>query len=148
MTTMDTVTAMDTVYDMPNIGGLLGTAYNCEEMRLRTALQKDGVGITPAEYLILRILFAHKSIQQCEISRILGKDKASVSRSVQSLVRKGLAAAEQVSYRCSLVSLTYKGESLKPKIFGIAASLHEALSERISKQQLEILREILEKIIK
>lgn len=141
------MTTKDTPYEMPNVGCLLGTAYNIEEMRLRAMLQKERLGISPAEYLILRILFSHKEIQQCEISRILGKDKATVSRTIQSLTKKGLVISDQLSYRCCMISLSEKGRSLEPKIIEIAASRNARLSERISKQEQEFLRNILKKII-
>lgn len=141
------MTTKDTIYNLPNLGCLLGSAYHAEEARLAAALAKAEINISPAEYVILRILFAHGEMQQCEISRIICKDKASVSRNVKSLVSKELATARQISYKCSMVSLTDKGESLETRLLDIAETLQNGLSERISAQQMDNLREILEKII-
>ncbi len=139
---------MKTTYDFPNLGCLLGMAYQAEVARLTAALTESQLDITAAEYLILRILFSHGKIQQCEISRILGKDKASVNRSIHSLVNKGMIMADTVSYKCSMVSLTEKGLSMKPGLMNIAVKLNSKLSERISPQQMDNLREILALIIK
>lgn len=142
------MTTMNTMYDIPNIGCLLGTAYQAESTRLSNALAEAGLEITVAEYLILRILLDHQTIQQCDIARILGKDKAAVSRSIQSLVKKGLVDASQVSYKCCMLSLSEKGEALGPLIIEIADARNKALAEKLSKQQMETLREILITIIK
>lgn len=138
----------DRIYDIPNIGCLLGVAYQAEEARLSKSLNESGLGISAAEYVIIRLLLANGEMQQCEISRILNKDKASVSRSIKSLEKKGVVNINQVSYKCCRVSLTEIGEALKPQIFEIAETLHQKLAERITSQQMENLREILNLITK
>lgn len=142
------MTTKDTIYDRPNVGCLLGTAYNLQEARLRSALSTSGLDITPAEYVVLKTLFDRGELQQCEVSRLIGKDKASVSRTVSSLVRKGLVTSNQISYKCSMVSLTSRAESLRGLLFEIASRCHRELEDKISKPQVEILRKILEKMIK
>lgn len=142
------MTTNNNTYGIPNIGCLLGIAYQTEIARLGTALAEQGLGITPAEYLILRVLYAHGPVQQFEISRILCKDKAGISRSVQALSKKGLVDTDPVSYKCCIVSLTEAGESLKPRVLEIAEKRHRELAEKITSQQMQDLREILETIIK
>ncbi len=139
---------MEYIYETPNIGTLLGIAYQTEVSRLTQALADNGLDITTTEYQILRIIFAQDYIQQCEICRILVKDKGYISRSIQSLKRKGYVNVDSVSYKCCMVSLTDKGESMKPILFRIAESLHRQLSGKITQQQMEKLKEILELIIK
>lgn len=141
------MTTIDHIYEIPNIGCLLGIAYQAEAARLASALSEAGLDITAAEYVILRTLYAQGSLQQCELARILIKDKASVSRGVQSLARKELVEASPVSHKCTIVSLTEKGESMKPQLLGIAKKMHKGLAEKITKPQMENLREILELII-
>lgn len=142
------MTTKDDIYEIPNIGCLLGIAYQTEVARLNMALSTAGLDITAAEYLILRVLSAKGTMQQYEISRILGKDKASISRSVQSLVKKRWVNATPVTYKCCMVSLTDEGHSGMPQLLEIAGSLHQKLSDKITHRQMENLREILEAIIK
>ncbi len=132
---------------MPNLGCMLGIAYQTEVARLSKSLEDAGVDITAAEYLIMRVLLTQDDIQQCEISRILGKDKASICRSIQSLVKKGKVKVTPLSYKCSIVSLTDGGKSLKPRLLDIAQALQLQMESKISPQQADSLREILEKII-
>lgn len=142
------MTTKDNIYGIPNIGCLLGIAYQTEVTRLGSELAAQGLDITAAEYLILRVLYANGTLQQCDISRILCKDKAAVSRNIQSLSKKGLVSMEAVSYKCCMVSLTDSGESLRPRLMDIAGKLHQELAARITRQQMESLREILETITK
>lgn len=135
------------IYDMPNIGCLLGIAYQAELARLAAALSAAGLEITTAEYVIMRMLYTHSEMQQCELSRIIGKDKASVSRSVKSLADKELVENRQLSYKCSIVSLSDKGQSMMPRLLEIAKQQQNLLSEKITQRQMETLREILQTII-
>ncbi len=137
----------DDIYGIPNLGCLLGLAYQTEISRLNAALTAAATGITPAEYLILRILYTRGATQQCDISRILGKDKASVSRSIHSLEKKGLVNSDAVSYKCCMVSLTGAGESLEPDIMDIAKKLHHDMAARLTTGQMDTLREILVRLI-
>ncbi len=137
----------DDIYGIPNLGCLLGLAYQTEISRLNAKLAAADSGITPAEYLILRILYTRGATQQCDISRILGKDKASVNRSIHSLVKKGLVNSDAVSYKCCMVSLTGAGESMRPEILEIAQRCHNDIAARLTPRQMDTLREILERII-
>lgn len=141
------MTTIDNTYVIPNVGCLLGIAYQTEIGRLNNALAEAEIDITAAEYLILRALYSNGAMQQCEIAQMLRKDKASISRSIQSLVRKGLVDADAVSYKCCMASLTDKGEALRPRLLSIAERLHNELSRKITPQQMKVLHEILETII-
>lgn len=149
MTTKDMMMETDDmIYEIPNLGCLLGMAYQSELSRLGNALNDAGLDITAAEYIIMRLLYARGEMQQCEISRILNKDRASISRSIKFLEKKGIVRINQLSYKCSIVSLTESGDAMKPRIFKIAGQLQQSLNDRITPQQISILSEILKQIIK
>lgn len=142
------MTTKDIIYDIPNLGCLLGMAYQAELSRLGRILNRSGLGITAAEYLIIRLLLAKGALQQCEISRLLNKDRASISRSIKFLERKGYVKINQLSYKCSIVSLTGQGKDIEPRILEIAERQQQRLSDRITPQQMNNLQEILKQIIK
>lgn len=142
------MTTMQTIYDIPNLGCLLGIAYQSEETRLKELLAERSFDITPAEYLVLRILMTQGQVQQCEISRSLKKDKASVNRSVKSLDKKGYVVVDQRSYKCCMVSLSEAGRRLIPEISGIAETMQGRLESLLTRQQIADLKEILKLIIK
>lgn len=133
--------------ESPALGCLVGRAYQTLLSQLDTALRNAGLNITTSEYLILRALYCGDGIQQCDIARMVGKDKASVCRCVAGLVKKGLVRTETISHKCLRVYLTPEGTAIRKKIMEIAVSRHQALVDMTTPEQLAIFTEILEKIV-
>lgn len=135
-------------YEFPNTGCLLGSAYQAQMAALADALKSASLDITPAEYIILRALYSGGTMQQCEIVRLLGKDKGAVCRTVANMAKKGIVVADAVSYKCVNVSLSDAGNQLRDKIDAIARDRHAALENIIGKEDLETLQRILKTIVK
>ncbi|MBD5307798.1 MAG: winged helix-turn-helix transcriptional regulator [Bacteroides sp.] len=137
-----------TTYRMPCVGCLIGTAFQRLTTQLETALKAAGLKITSAEYMILRALYSQDGLQQCEIAGMVGKDKASVSRSVTALAGKELVRSEQISHKCCRVWLTAKGREIETRIMTIADERHKALTDLVSREDLEAFQRVLNSIIK
>ncbi len=135
-------------YGMPYVGCLVGAAFQKMTSQLETALKKAEIPITAAEYMILRALYSTDGLQQCEICEMVGKDKASICRSVSSLAKKGLINPEPVSYKCIRVWLTDKANEIKPQIMKIADDRHKALTSLASEKEVESFIKILNLISK
>ncbi len=133
---------------MPYVGCLVGAAFQKMTSQLETALKKAEIPITAAEYMILRALYSTDGLQQCEICEMVGKDKASICRSVSSLAKKGLIKPEPVSYKCIRVWLTDKANEIKPQIMKIADDRHKALTSLASEKEVESFIKILNLIAK
>ena len=86
-------------YRSPYLGCLVGAAYQKMTSELEIALKRERLSITVGEYMILRALYSHNQLQQCEICQMVGKDKASICRSVSALKKKGLVKTETVSHK-------------------------------------------------
>ena len=132
---------------MPNVGCLLGAAYQQQLSRLSSALVDAGLDIVPAEYLVLRGLYARDGMQQCDVAALLGKDKASVSRCVGAMERKGLINIETVSHKCRLIWLSDKGREIEPSIMKVARDRHKALADIVSRKDMEALVRVLKLIL-
>ena len=130
------------------MGCLIGTAFQRLTTQLETALKAAGLKITSAEYMILRALYSQDGLQQCEIAGMVGKDKASVSRSVTALAGKELVRSEQISHKCCRVWLTAKGREIETRIMTIADERHKALTDLVSREDLEAFQRVLNSIIK
>lgn len=135
------------IYDMPNLGCLLGTAYQTLSGRLAHTLARERLGITVPEYLILRALFTHDGMQQCEIGEMIGKDKGAICRGVKSLESKGFVRTVAVSHKCLRVYLSAKGMDIKPAVMKIAADKHSALVSLLTENELAALESALKKIL-
>lgn len=132
---------------MPNVGCLLGSAYQVQLALLSTALYESGLDITPAEYLVLRGLYSSDGMQQCDIAALLGKDKAAVSRCVATMQRKGLVNIENVSHKCRKAWLTDKGKAIEPKIMVIAKKRQDALYSLVDNEDMEAFVRVLKLIV-
>lgn len=136
-----------TTYGEPFVGCMVGSAFQKMIVRLDEALSEAGLDISSAEYMILRALFSHDGLQQCELADMVGKDKASVSRTVATLVKKGLIRREQVSYKCCKAWLTDEGEALRALLIEIGRKRHQALARGVTVQDLEAFVRVLEAIL-
>ncbi len=135
------------LYEMPNVGCMVGTAYQTLLSQLADELEKSELGITVPEYLILRALYTQDGMQQCEIASMVGKDKGAVCRCVASLAKKGLVTTECISHKCLRVHLSLLGKSIEPKVMEIAKSRHEALGSLLTPEERTIFATVLRKII-
>ena len=134
-------------YDMPYVGCLMGSAFQRLTVQLEAALKREGLGITSAEYMILRALYSRDGLQQCEIVDMVGKDKSSICRSVSALAKKNLVITEPVSYKCIRVWLTDKAREIQPKVMQIAKERHEALLKLAPQKDIEAFVRVLNAIL-
>ncbi len=135
-------------YGMPYVGCLVGAAFQKLTSQLDAALKKASLPITAAEYMILRALYSTDGLQQCEICEMVGKDKASICRSVSALHKKGLIKTEPVSHKCIRVWLTDAAKDIRPQIMEIANERHRALASLASEKEIESFIKILNSIVK
>ncbi len=132
---------------MPNVGCLVGTAYQCMLARLSEALIEAGLDLTTAEYLVLRVLYGQEGLQQCEIAEIIGKDKAGVCRCVAAMEKKGLVRTESVSHKCLRVYLTDKSRLMESSVVSVANARHRALEQAVDGSDMEAFVRVLKTII-
>lgn len=134
-------------YDMPYVGCLIGSAFQRLTVQLEATLKREGLGITSAEYMILRALYSQDGLQQCEIVNMIGKDKSSICRSVSALAKKGLVSIESVSYKCIRVWLTDNAREIQPLIMQIAVERHQALLNLAPGKDIEAFVRVLKAIM-
>lgn len=78
-------------------------------------LRKEGVGITPEQFLLIDLLWNQGPMTQQRIADTMLKDKNSVTKLIDALERKGLVVRKQSSTdrRANNIFLTEKGEAMK-----------------------------------
>ena len=135
-------------YQMPNVGCLIGSVYQQQLSCLSSALADKGLDIIPSEYLVLRSLYCHDGMQQCDLASLLGKDKAGVSRCVAAMERKELVRIETVSHKCRRVWLADKGKEIEPLLMKIACERHKALADLLGDNDMETFIRVLKLILK
>ncbi len=134
-------------YELPNLGCMVGVAYQKMVGSLGEALAKAGLKISVPEYLVLRVLYGHDGCQQCDIAAALGKDKAAICRCVSGMVRKGLLTTKQVSHKCLRVHLTEEARGIEAAVMRVGAERDALLRTIVPAEDLETFRRVLAKII-
>lgn len=134
-------------YEIPYVGCIVGAAFQKMISQLEAALKQEGLGITAGEYMILRALYSRDGLQQCEICDMVGKDKASICRSISSLNKKGLIKTEPVSHKCIRIWITDKTSEMKPRIMKVAEDRHKALLSLAPQKDIDTFTKILKNII-
>ena len=134
-------------YDMPCVGCLIGSAFQRLTVQLEATLKREGLGISAAEYMILRALYSRDGLQQCEIVDMVGKDKSSICRSVSALAKKNLVRTEPVSYKCIRVWLTDKAREIQATVMRIADERHQALVNLATPKDIEAFVRVLKAIM-
>jgi MarR family transcriptional regulator, organic hydroperoxide resistance regulator len=100
-------------------------------------------GLYPGQELVLMRLWEADHQSQTELSKALGNDLSTVSRTVQSLERSGLVIRRpsQADRRSVIVSLTPAGSGLAEEIEQMWAELEAATAAGLSdRQRGELLR--------
>lgn len=110
---------------------------------------KHGIdGIVTSHGDIINALFKKPRLTMAEIAEKIGRDKSTVTALVDKLVRLGYVTKERDSEdtRVVYVSLTHKGNELKPIFEEISSEILEVFYLNISEKEKEELVRILNKI--
>lgn len=135
------------LYGMPNMGCMVGTAYQILLSRLSETLSAYGLNLTPGEYMVLRALYTCEGLQQCELADMVGKDRGAICRCVAAMVKKGLIRTESVSHKCLRVYVAPKGREIESKVMAVAKDRHDALGSLLTPEEMTTFSIVLEKII-
>lgn len=97
----------------------------------------------------LEIIKFEPDVNQTKIAELLGKDKGTISRSLNSLEKKELIIRVNDTdndKRSNKIFLTKKGEEILEQTFPEVTTFRESLNSKISNQELENFFKILDKL--
>ncbi len=111
----------------------------------RTLLPYD---IAIEQRATLEIIKFEPDVNQTKIAKLLGKDKATISRSLSSLEKKELITRvnDANNKRSNKISLTKKGEEILEATIQSITSFREGLRSEISEEEHEMFFNILDKL--
>jgi DNA-binding MarR family transcriptional regulator len=109
-------------------------------------LNAFGVGIETWRCLVL--LAVEGSISAQQVSKVIGMDKASVSRCFKSMQAEGLIVLEldAADGRVRLAKLTKKGRELHDKILGVALERERAFLSVLTPKECDTLIDLLKRL--
>lgn len=120
---------------------------NAVSQRLNKELSSYDIAIE--QRATLEIIKHEDNVNQTTIAKLLGKDKATISRSLSSLEKKELIYKEQSAQsdkRSNRFKLTDKGEEILEKTLPVVKAYRESLNTQLSAEEHKIFFDILQKI--
>lgn len=96
----------------------------------------------------LEIIKFEPNANQTTISNLLGKDKTTISRSLDSLEKKGLIKKSDVleDRRSKKVELTKEGESILEETLDTVTLYRESLNNKLTDKEIEMFFKIIDKL--
>ena len=103
--------------------------------------------IAPEQRATLEIIKYEEDVNQTKIANILGKDKTTISRTLNTLESKNLITKSQIDKRTNLIQLTQKGEEILNESFSSVKNFRTNLTSKLSEEELKQLFSLLEKVV-
>lgn len=121
-------------------------AASREIMRKYTPILKK-LNLTYTQYIVMMVMWEHKSLKVGEISKCLYLDTGTLSPLLKSMEEKGLVkrVRDKNDERVVTISITKEGEALKEQALSVPEEMGKCLN--ITLEEAKSLYEILYKII-
>lgn len=139
---------MDNSFELQidTLGYYLDRALNVMVKRLNRLFSEHHIDLQHSQYTVLKVLWCRNGISQSQLSKILGKDPAAISRALNYLEQKGYIIRESLNSKTNAVYLTDYADSKKNEIEHIADLVTEISTKGMNDEQREILKELLTEI--
>ena len=102
--------------------------------------------IAPEQRATLEIIKYETDVNQTKIANILGKDKTTISRTLNTLEKKGFITKSQKDKRTNLIEITLKGENILNNSSTKVNSFRKNLISKLNDDEVVNLILLLEKV--
>lgn len=111
-----------------------------------TKVLQSKFSIAAEQFATLKIIDEEGSVTQTRIAELLEKDKTTVGRSIESLLKKELINIENVQNdrRANKVSLSVKGQVTLNNAVPISKRFNDNLKSKLNKEEIEIFFKVLD----
>ena len=132
------------------LGMLIGQVHRLSTKRFVQNSHTHGLEISLDQWLVLGPIWKNNGISQKDISEYCGKDKTSVTKIIDTLEKKNLVVrvTDQLDHRVKRVVLSNKGKELFLSALPVMAKTRDEVRNGISDNEIESLKDILNKIYK
>lgn len=122
-----------------SLGLLINRTATAMSAALNSALAEAGIGLSQAQFIVLRCLYYNGDMSQLDIARLLSKDAAAIKRTVDSLEEKGLVKRIPVRTLKNSVQITDAGKALMPRAVEIAQEASAKATSGLSSDEISLL---------
>lgn len=127
--------------DIPTLGYYIDRVLCVMIKQLNKELKATNLKFHHSDFTILKVLSVKDGISQSDISRLLGKEKSGISRSLSSLEKLGYISRVASNGCTNHVFLTEQGRILMPTLNQIAQKVSDnAMKGFTKKKQSEIMK--------
>lgn len=130
-----------------SLGYLMNRVARSMAHQLAEELRPAAVGI--GQWAILLFLWAHDGMSQAELSRVVAIEPPTMVRTIDRMVRDGLATRvpDPNDARLSRIRLTARGRALRDELVPKAVAVNVANLARLTPGERKTLRRLLGKLI-
>lgn len=132
-----------------SIGTLIGRAFRVLKYDVQKEFSKLGYRLTLEQWVLLVILKNINGITQHDISKIIGKDKTTITRLIDGLVNKEyiLRIQDEHDRRNNQIFLTDIGKKAENILTPIAIKTNNKALKGFSEKEVELFISLLNKLI-
>ncbi|WP_110932873.1 MarR family winged helix-turn-helix transcriptional regulator [Paenibacillus bouchesdurhonensis] len=129
------------------IGFITNTASKKIVDAFNTRLRENNV--TRVKWIALFFIGEEKNISQKELAHKMNANESSIARLMERMERDDLCVRtrDTADRRIIRINLTAKGEQLRTELLPLGENFHEDATEDISPTDLEIFKNVLEKMV-
>ena len=111
-------------------------------------LTRNGINLTPEQYLVMDILWDAEVMSQQAIADIIQKDKNSVTKFIDSLEKKGLVYRQvnKTDRRVNNIVVSEEGMKLKARTTEVAIGMMRNVLKNIKEEDLIALDNVMNQI--
>jgi len=130
------------------LGFVINHAAHLMRDELLTMFNTNGLNITVQEFRILGRLWEEDGLKQTEVGARTIKDKTTLTRQLDGLVKKGLAErkADALDRRVFRIHLTKQGRTFRKKVMPVVFAMLDKGQQKISQKDLTTTLKVLTQI--
>lgn len=127
------------------LGFVVGRTFHIQRRAFRATVHSAGLEITPEEWVLLNRLWTREGQRQTDLAESTIKDRTTVTRLLDGMVKKGLVHRETdpEDRRAVLAWLTAEGRDLIRRLLPVMEKLLKEATTGISEEELEVTRNTL-----
>ena len=113
---------------------------------LNYELTKRGLELQYPQFAMMMVLSKREGLTQAEMTNIVERDKASVSRNITYLEEKGYVRRSMDGGKKKCLFLTEKGKAIIPELYSIATKNKETVLQGFSDEERRTVTKMLERM--
>lgn len=130
------------------LGFYLDRAFNASVKFINKTFAEKGYNIQYAQFILMKAIEATGGLSQIELAKILYKDRGSITRTIQTLQKKGYIEISEKNKRTNEISLSLKGRQILPELDQLAQVQNNQALEGITGMKEQEIYNLLEIIAK